>query len=629
VNTAEGSPNGGIMGECVRTHDWAATPLGPAETWPQSLRTALSIMLNSAFPTYLAWGPELTSFYNDAYIPILGDKPNSLGRPFPEVWSEVWDTIGPITKRAMEGEASYFEDLPLTLMRRGYPEATWFSFSYSPIRDETGGIGGILCTVHETTQRVHVETALREIEARLLSAIDLVGLSPYTWNPVTGALDWDARLKAMWGLPPDAHVDEEVFLSGIHPEDRPRVEATIARCSDPAGAGVYAIEYRVIGIGDGIERWVSTHGRTTFQHGRPVAFIGAALDITERRRAEAALRESEERFRQFAENSINTLWILNFETMHLEYLSPAFEVVWGELREGALGDPSRWSRFLHPDDLQSARGALDLVRLGEAITEEFRIVRSDGAVRWIRNTFFPIRNAQGQIRRAGGIAQDITRYNGRFVYVVDAEETAHGGLSHLLRDAGYRVRVFSSGKSFLEAAPALAAGCVVLDICRSGADGLIVPRELKARRIGLPVIALGDAKGDVTFVVQVMKAGAVDFLPVPYGSDQLLAAVASAEAGTHEEDEQNQEADRARLRIAEMSEREREVLAGLLAGKTNKAIGRDIGLSPRTVETHRARVMQRLGVQTLSQAVLIATSAGFQSPSPGLNVSEGSGSPET
>jgi PAS domain S-box-containing protein len=629
VNTAEGSPNGGIMGECVRTHDWAATPLGPAETWPQSLRTALSIMLNSAFPTYLAWGPELTSFYNDAYIPIMGDKPNSLGRPFPEVWSEVWDTIGPITKRAMEGEASYFEDLPLTLMRRGYPEATWFSFSYSPIRDETGGIGGILCTVHETTQRVHVETALREIEARLLSAIDLVGLSPYTWNPVTGALDWDARLKAMWGLPPDAHVDEEVFLSGVHPEDRAQVEAALAHCLDPTGGGVYAIEYRVIGIGDGIERWVSTHGRTTFQHGRPVAFIGAALDITERRRAEAALRESEERFRQFAENSINTLWILNFETMHLEYLSPAFEVVWGELREGALGDPSRWSRFLHPDDLQSARGALDLVRLGEAITEEFRIVRSDGAVRWIRNTFFPIRNAQGQIRRAGGIAQDITRYNGRFVYVVDAEETAHGGLSHLLRDAGYRVRVFSSGKSFLEAAPALAAGCVVLDICRSGADGLVVPRELKARRIGLPVIALGDAKGDVTFVVQVMKAGAVDFLPVPYGSDQLLAAVASAEAGTHEEDEQNQEADRARLRIAEMSEREREVLAGLLAGKTNKAIGRDIGLSPRTVETHRARVMQRLGVQTLSQAVLIATSAGFQSPSPGLNVSEGSGSPET
>src|SRR5918993_1523443 len=760
MSTADGVPSGGIMGECVRTHDWAATPLGPAETWPQSLRTALSIMLNSAFPTYLAWGPELTSFYNDAYIPIMGDKPNGLGRPFPEVWSEVWDTIGPITNRAMQGEASYFEDLPLMLMRRGHPEATWFSFSYSPIGDETGGVGGVLCTVHETTERVRVEAALRESEnklaaileqlpvgvglvdlegnivlsnqvlqqyalekipsrdpvqgerwrsytpdgqrlspsdypsaralrgetvvpgidflvtlpdgqeiwtrvssapfrttaqeglgavfvvqvverekrteqalresqALLQAAIDLVGLSPYTWNPVTGALDWDGRLKAMWGLPADAHVDEEVFLFGMHPEDRPRVEAAIAQCSDPAGPGIYAVEYRVIGIGDGIERWVSTQGQTTFEHGRPVAFVGAALDITERKRADAALRESEERFRQFAENSSNTLWILNFETMNLEYLSPAFEPVWGELREGVLGDPSRWSRFLHPDDRQRARGALERVRLGEISTEEFRIVRQDRGVRWIRNTFFPIRDAQGQIRRAGGIAQDITRHDGRLVYVVDAEETTHRGLSHLLRDAGYRVRVFSSGKSFLEAAPALAAGCVVLDICRSGADGLVIPRELKARRIGLPVIVLGDAKGDVTFGVQVMKAGAVDFLPVPYGSDQLLAAVASAAASTREEDEQNQEADRARLRIAEMSEREREVLAGLLAGKTNKEIGRDIGLSPRTVETHRAHVMQRLGVQTLSQAVLVATSAGFQSPSPGPKVPQGSDTPET
>src|SRR3954452_15845924 len=461
--------------------------------------------------------------------------------------------------------------------------------------------------------------ALHESEARLPSAVDLVGLSPYTWNPVTGALDWDARLKAMWGLPPDAHVDEEVFLSGIHPEDRPRVEAAIAQCSDPAGLGIYAIEYRVIGIGDGFERWVSTQGRTTFEHGRPVAFIGAALDITERKRAEAALRESEERFRQFAENSSNTLWILNLETMTLEYLSPAFEPVWNEPRDAVLGGPSRWDRFVHPDDRQRARGALERVRLGEISTEEFRIVREDRIVRWIRNTFFPIRDATGQIRRAGGSAQDITRHEGRFVYVVDAEETTHRDLSHILRDAGYRVRVFSSGKSFLEAAPALVAGCLVLDICRSGASGLVIPRELHGRRIRLPVIVLGDAKGDVIFVVQVMKAGAVDFLPVPYGSGQLLAAVASAAASTREEDEQNQEADRAQLRIAEMSERGREVLAGMLAGKTNKEIGRDIGLSPRTVETHRAHVMQRLGVQTLSQAVLVATSAGFHLPNLGSN----------
>ncbi|WP_201839168.1 PAS domain-containing protein [Microvirga zambiensis] len=172
MNAAEVLPHDGIMGERVRTHDWAATPLGPAETWPQSLRTALSIMLSSAFPTYLAWGPELTSFYNDAYIPMLGEKPDALGRSFPEVWPEAWDIVGPIAARAMRGEASYFEDLPLTLMRRGYPEQTWFSFSYSPVRDETGGVGGVLCTIHETTERVQAEAALRESEIKLAAILE-------------------------------------------------------------------------------------------------------------------------------------------------------------------------------------------------------------------------------------------------------------------------------------------------------------------------------------------------------------------------------------------------------------------------------------------------------------------------
>ncbi|MBQ0818870.1 PAS domain-containing protein, partial [Microvirga sp. HBU67558] len=218
------------------------------------------------------------------------------------------------------------------------------------------------------------------------------------------------------------------------------------------GPGIYAIEYRVIGIGDGIERWVSTHGRTTFEHGCPVAFIGAALDITERKRADVALRESEERFQQFAEYSRNVLWIVDLATMNLEYLSPAFEAIWGETIESTLGDHGRWGRFLHLDDRQRVFDALDQVRLGETITEEFRIVRSDGAVRWLRDTFFPIRDAQGRIRRAGGVAQDITRHDGRFVYVVDADEVSRQILTSGLRDAGYDVRAFPSGKAFLEAA---------------------------------------------------------------------------------------------------------------------------------------------------------------------------------
>jgi PAS domain S-box-containing protein len=137
--------------------------------------------------------------------------------------------------------------------------------------------------------------ALRKSEARLQAAVNPVGLCPYDWNPETNALEWDERIRAMWGLPPRAPVDFWVFLSGIHPDDRARVEAAIAACTDPAGDGVYHIEFRVIGNETGVERWVSTHGQTFFEERRPVAFIGAVLDITERKRADERLRESEQR----------------------------------------------------------------------------------------------------------------------------------------------------------------------------------------------------------------------------------------------------------------------------------------------------------------------------------------------
>ena len=214
---------------------------------------------------------------------------------------------------------------------------------------------------------------MRRSEARLQAAVDLVGLSPYSWDPATGALEWDDRLRAMWGLPPGAPVDMDVFLAGIHPDDRARVEAAIAACTDPAGNGVYHLEYRVVGIGDGVERWVSTHGRTSFEEGRPVSFVGAALEVTERKRAEAALRESEARFREFAEHSASVLWVTDLEGLRIEYLSPAFEAVWGR-PPGTM--PQRlelWTESIHPDDRAHALAAMERVRRGEAAVAQYRI----------------------------------------------------------------------------------------------------------------------------------------------------------------------------------------------------------------------------------------------------------------
>lgn len=120
----------------------------------------------------------------------------------------------------------------------------------------------------------------------LRAAVDLVGLGRYRSDPLTQAIEWDAHLKAMWDLPPDAPVDLAVFLSGIHPDDRDRVAAALGQSVDPAGDGVCDIEYRVVGVNSRFERWVATRGKTIFEQDRVVSFHGVVLDISQRKRAE-------------------------------------------------------------------------------------------------------------------------------------------------------------------------------------------------------------------------------------------------------------------------------------------------------------------------------------------------------
>jgi PAS fold len=157
---------GGEMGALMRAIDWTKTPLGPIEGWPQSLRTTVSTCLNSRFPILIWWGPDLVKLYNDAHRELLVEKhPAALGRAGREVWPEIWHIIGPMLESVVkEGRATWSEDQFLPLERRGYPEECYLTFSYSPIHDETGGIGGVFCAVTETTGRVIGERRLRLLQ---------------------------------------------------------------------------------------------------------------------------------------------------------------------------------------------------------------------------------------------------------------------------------------------------------------------------------------------------------------------------------------------------------------------------------------------------------------------------------
>ena len=159
---------GGNTGAMMRAHDWSRSPLGPPASWPHSLRTVVALLLQSQFPMFVAWGEALGLLYNDPYAEILGAKhPRALGSRFYDIWSEIWQDISPLIDAAMSGHATYREDLPLVMNRKGFVEQTWFTFSYSPVRDESGKVAGMFCAVEETTRRVLAERALRELNETL------------------------------------------------------------------------------------------------------------------------------------------------------------------------------------------------------------------------------------------------------------------------------------------------------------------------------------------------------------------------------------------------------------------------------------------------------------------------------
>ena len=163
------------MAMLMRSRDWSQTPLGAVETWSQSLKTAIRIILGSRYPMFVWWGQQMTKFYNDAYIPVLGKRhPQALGQPASQVWAEIWDTLGPQAEAVLnQGQSTWNQELLLVMERNGYTEETYFTFSYSPVANDDGPVGGVFCACSEDTQRVLSDrrlATLRELAAETVTA---------------------------------------------------------------------------------------------------------------------------------------------------------------------------------------------------------------------------------------------------------------------------------------------------------------------------------------------------------------------------------------------------------------------------------------------------------------------------
>jgi PAS fold len=165
---------GGTMGQLIRKYDWSQTPLGPIDCWPQSLKTSVNLILNSQHPMWIGWGEDVTFLYNDAYVHVLSlaKHPSALGKPAAEVWHEIWDICGPLADKVFEkGEASFVDEVRLLMNRGDFVEETYYSFSYSPIRDESGTVSGLFCPSTEVTPKVINARRLRTLSELSVNAL--------------------------------------------------------------------------------------------------------------------------------------------------------------------------------------------------------------------------------------------------------------------------------------------------------------------------------------------------------------------------------------------------------------------------------------------------------------------------
>jgi len=202
---------------------------------------------------------------------------------------------------------------------------------------------------------------------------------------------------------------------------------------------------------------------------------------------------------------------------------------------------------------------------------------------------------------------------GGYIYVVDDDEAVRTSLLALFEANGYASRSFSSAQEFLAAAPGLHPGCLIADIRMPGMDGLEMQQRLIGRGLPFPFIVI-TGHGDVPLAVRAMKAGALDFIEKPFAADTILDKAKSGLDCLGAPRQVDELTATATVRLKMLSPREREVLEGLLTGLSNKSIAYELGISPRTVEIHRARVMEKMGVRSLSELVRMGLAAGLQPP---------------
>ena len=362
---------------------------------------------------------------------------------------------------------------------------------------------------------------------------------------------------------------------------------------------------------DGSEHWVAVSAvpLTQKEAGSVVGAVVVVEEAGQRRRHVEQLRAREVRFRRFAKYSSNALWIANLASGEIEFLSPLASKIWSHSRNVITLDD--WCQSVHHDDLQRAVNCRRLVAEGLVQRFKYRIVDERGdVVRHVRETSFLIPGEDGdQEDCIGGIVEDISPE--MQIYLVQPNSQS-GDLLTALRQSALRIKTFSSQENLMNVAEVLNAGCVIVDLRHQEPGQLDLHAVLKHKPADLQVVFVGAPGTSVSHAMDAMRAGAVDYLIEPLAEGDLARAIQKAcDALPSRHDIESVERSQLADRVATLPRREREVFQGLALAGTNKTIARQLGISPRTVEVHRAHLMERLNVRNLSELLRLAHQIGL------------------
>jgi len=403
---------GGEMGSLIRSFDWSETSIGDPATWPQSLKTTLSIVLHSKFPMFLWWGPELLCFYNDAYRPSLGQDgkhPGILGRPAAEAWPEIWPVIKPLIDQVLSGgDSTWSEDQLIPIYRNGKLEDVYWTFSYSPVNDESGSIAGVFVTCTETTGKIQAIKDIQSSKDDLDFALDAAGLGTFDLNPATNTFKGNTRLKEWFGLTPDKEIPLPLAITSIAEKDRVRVMDAIYQVLQYESGGYYDIEYTIINPKNNKERLVRAVGKALFDNDHvALRFSGTVQDITLETNARKAFEDTYQRLEIALDAGKLGSYDMDLATGNI-VCSDQCKMDYGWPLDEPMNSTDLMD-MINPEYKEYVQELLkNSIIQHNSYHAEYMITWPDGSSHWMSASGIPHYNDKGWAVRIVGVTYDIT-----------------------------------------------------------------------------------------------------------------------------------------------------------------------------------------------------------------------------